>query len=63
MDAPAYVDRLRASGMLAPTWVVVCHRFEERERFLRAARTLAPQLDAWEGEGAGAYLLDFAHPR
>src|SRR5205085_12294386 len=59
MDAAAYVNGLRAERKLARTWVLIGHRFDERARFLAAARALAPELDAWEGEGAGTYLFDF----
>ena len=63
MDAPAYVATLRARDMLARTWVVIAHRFVERDGFLVPARSLAPQLDAWEGNGAGVYLFDFGAAR
>ncbi len=59
LDGPGYVKVLRGSGMLRRTWIVVSHRFDERERFLSSARALTPQLDRWEGEGAGVYLFDF----
>jgi hypothetical protein len=62
VDGPGYVNVLRTRGMLGRTWVVVSHRFVERDRFLSSARALAPQLDVWEGNGAGVYLFDFGAP-
>ena len=57
--ARAFVSQLRARHLLARTWIVFAHRFAERDAFLRPARQLVPQLDAFEGDGAGAYLFDF----
>ena len=39
-------------------WIVVSHRFNERHTLLGSLRRVAREMDAWEGDGAGAYLFD-----
>jgi hypothetical protein len=41
-------------------WILVSHRFSGRGPLLRALRTAVREVDAWEGDGAGAYLFDFS---
>ncbi len=59
-DPQAFVATLCREGAQQPIWIIFSHRFDERVDFLAGLRSVASQLTAWEGDGAGAYLLDFS---
>lgn len=61
-DPDAFLRALCQRDARGPTWIIFSHRFDERTEFLARLRSVAPQRAAWEGDGAGAYLLDFAAP-
>jgi len=55
-----FVRDLCASRPAGRTWVIFSHRINQKNDFLQAIRARAPQLDVWEGTGAGVYLFDFS---
>lgn len=61
-DADAFLRTLCQRAERGAVWIIFSHRFDERLDFLTGLRAVAPQLAAWEGDGAGAYRLDFSAP-
>lgn len=59
-DPQAFVATLCQENVQQPVWIIFSHRFDESVDLLAGVRRVAPQLAAWEGDGAGAYLLDFS---
>lgn len=58
-DPVTFLDALCQQGAQRPIWIIFSHRFDERVDFLAHLTAATPELAAWEGDGAGAYLLDF----
>ncbi len=63
MDAnvDALLESVCASPPLRRTWIVFSHLYEQHGAVLERLRSIAPQLDAWEGDNAGAFLFDFSN--
>lgn len=61
-DAAAFLRDVRRAGVAGRTWIVLSHRFDRRATFLGPLRRVAPLLEQWEGNGAGAYLVDLPPP-
>jgi len=45
------------------TWIMISHGFRAKRVFLPTFRTIAQQMDSWEGDGAGVYLFDFSRAK
>jgi hypothetical protein len=43
------------------TWVVFSHWYEQHTPIVERLRVVAPQLDEWQGDNAGAFLFDFSN--
>jgi hypothetical protein len=56
-EALPFLDEARRVQATGRTWVVFSHRIAQRRRFLQQMRPVATPLDAWEGDGAAAYLF------
>jgi hypothetical protein len=56
-DAAPFLDEVQRTESYGRTWVVFSHRIEQRRRFLQQMRPVAAPIDAWEGDGAAAYLF------
>jgi hypothetical protein len=56
-DAAAFLAAMRDARAGGRTWIVLSHRFERRALLLGPLRQVAPLLEQWEGDGAGAYLI------
>jgi hypothetical protein len=56
-DATAFLREVRRTQSTGRTWVVFSHRIAQRRDFVRGMRPVATPLDAWEGDGAAAYLF------
>jgi hypothetical protein len=59
-DALATAKRICRAGETGRTWLVLSHRFGQRQTLLGVLQSIAPFSAQWEGNGAGAYLLDLA---
>lgn len=59
-NAYALVRRICSGQAPGRTWIVITHRFGQRQDFLAHLRALSPALPAWEDADAGAYLFDFS---
>jgi hypothetical protein len=64
MDANAdeLVKSICASPTPRRTWVVFSHNYEQHVAVVERLRGMAPQLDSWQGDNAGAFLFDFSSP-
>jgi hypothetical protein len=56
-DAAPCLEAARRTKATGRTWVVFSHRIAQRRRFLRQMHPVATPIDAWEGDGAAAYLF------
>ncbi|MEZ5706814.1 MAG: hypothetical protein R3E56_17090 [Burkholderiaceae bacterium] len=60
-DALATAKRwICRAGESGRTWLVLSHRFGQRGTLLGVLQSIAPIVAQWEGNGAGAYLLELA---
>lgn len=59
-DALATAKRICRAGETGRTWLVLSHRFDQRQTLLGVLQSIKPFTAQWEGNGAGAYLLDLA---
>lgn len=59
-DAFSTLRRICQSTPGGRTWLLISHRFEQRHELLQMLRSEGPVLNAFEGDGAGAYLFDFS---
>lgn len=59
-NAYALVRRICSGRVPGRTWIIISHRFGQRQDFLALLSSLSPALPAWEDAGAGAYLFDFS---
>jgi hypothetical protein len=56
-DAAVFLADLRRAHASGRVWIVLSHRYEKGRAFVADLRRDAQLLDAWEGDGAGAFLL------
>ena len=63
MDANAddLLKSICANPPMRRTWVVFSHWYEQHTPMVERLRVLAPQLDEWQGDNAGAFLFDFSN--
>ncbi|HEX7587972.1 MAG TPA: hypothetical protein VF478_06620, partial [Anaerolineae bacterium] len=59
-NVDALLKSICATPPLRPTWIVFSHVYEQHVPVVERLRSIAPELDSWEGDNAGAFLFDFS---
>jgi hypothetical protein len=57
-DAAVFLAEARRTRTNGRVWIVLSHRYRERGPFLAAVGREARLVEAWEGDGAGAFLFE-----